>query len=112
MTDHAAEQPSAFERLGVGITHHFGGGVYAKETSIPAGVELTQHRHQFDHLSVLAAGEVDLAVEGEVRRLAGPVCVLVKAGQVHKVTAITPAVWYCVHASDSEDGQRPDGVPL
>jgi quercetin dioxygenase-like cupin family protein len=110
MTEHAAEQPNAFARLGVGITHHFGGGVYAKETTIPAGVELTQHVHQFDHLSVLAAGEVDLDVDGEVQRLTGPACVLVKAGRAHKVTALTPAVWYCIHASDSEDAKRADGA--
>jgi quercetin dioxygenase-like cupin family protein len=111
MTEHAADQPDAFARLGVGISHHFGGGVYAKETSIPAGVELTQHRHEFDHLSVLAAGEVELDIEGDVRRLVGPSCIVVKAGLLHKVTALTPAIWFCIHAADSDDAKRADGAP-
>ena len=40
------------------IQHHFGGGVYAKETFIPAGKWLVQHIHKFDHLSVLAQGSI------------------------------------------------------
>ena len=38
------------------VRHHFGGGVYAKETFIPADKWLVQHTHKFDHLSVLAQG--------------------------------------------------------
>lgn len=105
MTGQTAEAatPERLAGLGVGIEHHFGGGVYAKSTVIPAGVALTQHHHTHEHLSVLASGVVELAVDGSVRRLIGPACVKVKAGSVHKVTAITPSVWYCIHATDCTD---------
>lgn len=96
------------EKCGVGITHHFGGGVYAKETHIPAGVELTQHRHKFDHLSILASGVVDVECGGAVTRHNGPACLTVPAGLAHKVTAITATVWYCIHASDCADADAID----
>jgi len=40
------------------IRHHFGGSVYAKETFIPADKWLVQHTHKFDHLSILAQGQL------------------------------------------------------
>jgi len=95
-------------QLGVAIQHHFGGGVYAKETHIPAGVVLTQHRHQFDHLSVLASGTAIVEVDGQLRTLAGPTCIVIEAGKVHSVTAVTPVTWYCVHATDCTDPDKVD----
>jgi quercetin dioxygenase-like cupin family protein len=94
--------------LGVGIEHHFGGGVYAKETHIPAGLALTQHRHQFDHLSILASGRVRVSVDGEAREVQGPACIVIQAGKAHEVVAITDAVWYCVHATECTDPARVD----
>lgn len=96
------------ELHGVEVSHAFGGGVYAKETKIPAGVELTQHRHKFDHLSILASGVVDVECGGAVTRHIGPMCLMVPAGVAHKVTAITATVWYCIHASDCADAEAID----
>ena len=93
----------SLEQHGVGIEHHFGGGVYAKATAIPAGVELTQHRHKFDHLSILARGTARVTVDGREGLLVGPACITIKAGQVHKVQALTDVVWYCVHATECTD---------
>lgn len=92
----------------VGIRHHFGGGVYAKETLIPAGLKLTQHEHSFDHLSVLASGSV-LVGDGVVsQRYDAPACVLIKAGIPHEVVSITDAVWYCIHATEETDPAKVD----
>ncbi|WP_422096337.1 cupin domain-containing protein [Variovorax sp.] len=91
------------------LQHHFGGGVYAKETIIPAGLVLVQHKHAHDHLSILASGTVVLEVEGERRTLVGPACVTVEAGKHHGVRAITEAVWYCIHATDNTDAETVDG---
>jgi quercetin dioxygenase-like cupin family protein len=97
-----------FEQLGVGIVHHFGGGVYAKETAIPAGVVLQQHRHQHDHLSLLASGTAVVEVEGRRRTLQGPACIVIEAGKTHSVTAITDVTWYCVHATDCTNPEQVD----
>ncbi len=93
---------------GIGIEHHFGGGVYAKQTLIPEGVVLTQHRHQFDHLSILASGRVRVDFEGSSREVCAPACILIEAGKSHKVTSLTEAVWFCVHATECEDAEQVD----
>jgi hypothetical protein len=96
---------------GVGIEHHFGGGVYAKETIIPPGVELTQHVHDFDHLSVLADGIVDIEVDGVLRTgLMAPRCFVIKAGSQHKVTAVIKSTWYCIHATGETDPAKVDAA--
>jgi len=85
------------------ITHHLAGGVYAKETRIPAGMVLVQHKHLYDHLSVLAFGAVEVEVDGVRTRHVGPACIEIKAGKHHGVKALTDSVWFCIHASDVAD---------
>lgn len=84
----------------LGVTHHFGGGVYAKETSVPAGFVLVQHKHAHDHLSILAAGTVELLVDGARSELTGPACVTIRAGKHHGIKALTDVSWFCIHATD------------
>lgn len=97
-----------FEDLGVKISHHFGGKAYAKETIIPSGLRLDQHRHNFDHLSILASGVVLVSVDGVDSEYVGPECILIEAGKRHSVTALTDAVWFCVHGTDCTDPEKID----
>lgn len=97
-----------FDAAGVGIAHHFGGGIYAKETLIPAGVELAQHKHPFDHLSVLAAGSALVRCEGVDVLYQAPACITIEANKAHSVQALTNVVWYCVHATDCIDPDKID----
>lgn len=99
---------TSLEEHGVRIEHHFGGGVYAKETVIPAGKVLTQHRHQHDHLSILARGTARLRVDGVARLLTGPACIVIEAGKVHEVEAISAVTWFCIHATDCTDPAQVD----
>lgn len=92
------------------IAHHFGGGVYAKETIVKAGQILVQHKHEFDHLSVLASGVVELMVDGVRSELTGPACVTIAANKHHGVKALTDVVWYCIHATDCTDEHEVDEV--
>ena len=92
------------------ISHHFGGGVYAKETRIPAGYTLGQHVHLFDHLSILASGTAEISVDSETTQHTGPACLVIKAGKQHEVHALTDVIWYCVHATDCTDPETVDEV--
>lgn len=92
------------------IVHHFGGGVYAKETEIPAGHIAKKHVHSHDHLSILGSGSVMVTVDGESRRVDGPACILIEAGKVHSVESLTDVVWFCVHATEETDPQKVDHV--
>lgn len=92
------------------ISHHFGGGVYAKETRVPAGMVLVQHKHEHDHLSVLALGRVQIEVDGVRSELEGPACITITAGKYHGIKALTDVVWYCIHATDCTDPDKVDEV--
>ena len=92
------------------IVHHFGGGVYAKETFIPAGKWLVQHTHKFDHLSVLAKGSIELIVDGESSTIHAPACLTIAAGKHHGVKSLTDVVWYCIHATECTDENDIDDV--
>ena len=92
------------------IVHHFGAGVYIKETHFEAGEWGEKHAHSHDHLSLLASGTVRLKVDGEAQEITGPMVVTVKAGKVHQVLAITNAVWNCIHATDCTDPAQIDNV--
>ena len=92
------------------IHHHFSAGVYTKETRIPAGYVLVQHAHKHDHLSILASGSVELAVDGEKSVVHAPACLTIAAGKHHGIKSITDVVWYCVHATDCTDEDEIDEV--
>jgi hypothetical protein len=96
----------------VGIVHHFGGGVYAKQTMIPAGLILSQHKHTHDHLSLLTHGSVIVAVDGVTAMYtatpAAPVVLTIPAGKLHKVESLTDVVWFCIHATDETDPEKVD----
>lgn len=95
---------------GLAISHHFGGGVYAKETNVKAGQILVQHKHEHDHLSILATGRVELLVDGLRSEITGPACVTIRAGKYHGIKALTDVAWYCIHATDCVDPEEVDEV--
>lgn len=99
----AAHRPFSPQQM-----HYFGGGVYAKEMHLPAGSFVVQHKHEFDHLSVLAIGRVYVGVDDAVSEYSAPACIVIKAGANHVVEAIEDAVWYCVHATDCTDAGAVD----
>lgn len=97
---------------GVDVAHHFGGGTYAKETHIPAGIELQQHVHPHAHLSILAAGRVLVVAGDQEAEYVAPACITIAAGVRHRVVALTDAVWYCIHATDDTDPATVDSTIL
>lgn len=102
-----AEQLDA---LGVEINHHFVGGLYAKEAFIPAGTCISKHVHTHDHLSALMLGKVLVDVDGVVSTLSAPALVTIRAGSLHKVTALTDVTWVCFHKTDETDPSNIDEV--
>lgn len=96
------------DAAGVGIAHHFVGGLYAKETHIPAGVTLTQHSHAFDHLSALMKGSAVVEVDGREKLHYAPALLTIKARKVHSVRAVTDVFWVCLHATDETDPVKVD----
>lgn len=92
------------------IRHYFAGGLYTKETIIPANKCLVQHAHKFDHLSVLAKGSVELIVDGKKSIMHAPCCLTIEAGKHHGVRSLTDVVWYCIHSTNCVDQVEIDNV--
>ena len=92
------------------IHHHFSSGVYAKETLIPAGHVLVQHKHKFSHLSILASRSIELMVDGERKIIHAPACLTIEADKHHGVKSLTDVVWYCIHATECTDLDEVDEV--
>ena len=92
------------------INHYFSSGVYAKETRISAGQVLVQHAHKYDHISILAEGQVELLVDGEKSIVHAPALLTIEANKHHGVKALTDVVWYCIHATSCVDEDEIDEV--
>jgi mannose-6-phosphate isomerase-like protein (cupin superfamily) len=102
--------PLSEEKLDV--VHHFVGGIYAKEMTLKTmGDGMHQHRHHFDHMSILAEGSVWVEVDGVRTQHTAPAVLNIRAGERHKIWPITsPVKWYCIHATDCEDPAEVDNV--
>jgi quercetin dioxygenase-like cupin family protein len=92
------------------MMHHFSDHLYAKRISLKAGESVRKHCHSYSHLSLLASGRVVLERNGVKTWHDGDECINIAAGVDHTITAITDAVWYCIHATDEKDESRIDRV--
>ena len=79
------------------------------------------HTHQFDHLTLLAAGRLQITVDGHVSEFIAPHMIYIKKDKMHELVALEPnTVAYCIHAlrigEDVDDildpSMVPEGVPL
>lgn len=92
------------------IKHHFSSGLYAKETVFPKGSQLVQHKHNYDHLSILAKGKVVVVVDDKEEVIEAPACIEIKADKHHGVLALEDCVWFCIHATSETDADKVDEV--
>lgn len=65
------------------------------------------HKHQFDHVSLLATGAVRVEVEGyPPKDFQAPCMLLIRKEHGHKFTALTEnTTWYCIHAMRNMNGE-------
>lgn len=89
-------------------THHFSDNLYAKEIRVQKGGAITQHRHNYSHLSLLAKGKVRLITPGEPDRiLVAPAVLEIVAGRHHAIEALEDSTWFCIHAIDTAERDSP-----
>lgn len=92
------------------IKHHFSPGLYAKEMHLPAGHFAVSHRHEYDHISMLAAGRAVVEVDDAETIYAAPAFIMIRAHAEHKITAMEDVTWFCVHETDETDAEKIDEV--
>ena len=101
------------DMLDVDVHHHFADrDLYAKEIHIPEGYTITQHIHNYSHLSIVGKGVVRVTVDDVSRVYKAGQCVNIKAGSAHEIEALTDAIWYCIHACAEKDPDKVDEVIL
>lgn len=101
----------SFSLLKFNMLHNFSDGLYAKEIVLPKGAFAVQHKHTYDHLSILAKGKVQVLFEGELSKVfEAPACINIVKNLNHSIMALEDSVWYCVHATDETDVEHIDEV--
>jgi len=67
------------------------------------------HKHNFDHMTLLAKGSVEVDVEGEKTTFKAPHMIYITAGKSHYLTALEDdTLAYCVHALRT--GEREEDI--
>lgn len=92
------------------MQHHFSDNLYAKEILLSAGSLVVQHKHKFDHLSILAKGKVIVLFDEDAVEYTAPACINIVKGVDHAIKALEDSVWFCVHATDETDATKVDEV--
>lgn len=88
------------EDAGIEVNHYFSTGLYTREHIMPANTRVVQHKHNFNHTSILASGTVMVTNDNKQFEITGPAVMVIEAEQLHSILAITDAVWMCIHATD------------
>lgn len=72
-----------------------------------AGDKEQGHTHNFDHLTLLAKGRLQVTVDGVSTEFTAPQMIYIHAEKMHELVAmVDETVAYCIHAlrSDNESG--------
>lgn len=72
------------------------------------------HKHQFDHMTLLAKGKLSVRINDEVTEFVAPQLIYIKAELQHELVALSDnTVAYCIHALRDETGDilDPSMVP-
>jgi len=63
------------------------------------------HTHQFDHLTLLAAGSLQVTASGETTVFKAPQMIYIHKDVMHELVALEPnTVCYCIHALRDGNG--------
>ena len=90
------------------IKHHFSGGVYARQMTLPRGYKVNTHSHKYNHMSILAKG-CALVIAGEIKtEYIAPAVIEIKAGIAHEIIAFEDTLWFCIHATEETEIENLD----
>jgi quercetin dioxygenase-like cupin family protein len=78
-----------------------GAGLLAKYIPLKDGQCVIKHKHAYSHLSVLVKGLVMVETDEGSQILEAPASIVIKANLYHKLTALSDALWMCIHADNA-----------
>lgn len=97
--------------MNIDTLHHFSDGLYAKQMALPKGTLACQHKHEYDHLSILAQGKVRVLFDNDAfEEFTAPSCINIKQGVNHTIMALEDSTWFCIHHTFETDMNKIDTV--
>lgn len=86
------------------------GNIFARQMLfVNAGDVKETHVHQFDHLTLLAKGSVEITVDGKTEVFVAPQMIWIAKDKDHQLVALEAGTLaYCIHAVRDEDGSIKD----
>jgi hypothetical protein len=85
------------------VEHFFAKGLYARSLTIPKHCVLTGAIHKYQHINILAKGDITVATEEGVRRIQAPCVMVAEPGTKRAGFAHEECVWITVHACNALD---------
>jgi hypothetical protein len=64
------------EQVDCPTQHHFGPGIYIRESFMPAGTYVMGHAHKCEHTNIMLKGKMAVIVNGEAKVIEGP-CIFI-----------------------------------
>lgn len=92
-----------YPEVSIGVVHN----VWTRQMHfLKKGDHETQHTHQFDHMTLLAKGSLDVVCNGESTIFTAPHMIFISKDHEHSMTALEDdTVAYCIHAIMAFDGE-------
>lgn len=87
----------------IDTVHRFGGGIYAREITIPAGTLLTGKLHKTEHLNIVSKGRIVVWTEDGMKEVAAPFTMVSRPGSKRVGYALEDTVWTTLHATTETD---------
>lgn len=70
-----------------------------------------QHIHQFDHITLLSKGSLEVECNGKLTKFVAPHMIYIKANYVHGMTALEDdTLAYCIHAMTNTHDKNIDDI--
>jgi quercetin dioxygenase-like cupin family protein len=93
-----------YPEISLGIVHN----VWTRQMHFKKkGDHETQHTHQFDHLTLLARGSLEVVTNGKSTKFTAPHMIFISKDAEHSLTALEDdTVAYCIHSMTTHDGKN------
>jgi hypothetical protein len=85
------------------VKHTFGGGVYMREITIPAGLVCTGVIHRYETMNVLVSGRIRMLTPDGPKEIEGPMTFTTPAGSKNAGLALTDVTWINIFVTDKTD---------
>ena len=91
------------EKIELQTKHYFSDGLYAREIFIPKGVILTGMIHKYEQLNIMSLGEMDVLVNGFIKRVKAPFTTVSPPGIKRIARAIEDTIWTTILRTELKD---------